>query len=158
MKNNIPPNGHSHIDNKLANALRFREGQLRDALKQIQTLSLGIQSISTLAAMYKERLHALTTHNDILCTNEDATEAMNKASKLLNAGHMEPVNEILRLRAELEKANALTGSQANMMEQLEKEVRDLTTRLTATEGTLQNTQYALKEVQDLYNQTKKEGL
>ena len=123
------PNGHSHLDNKLASALRFREGQLRDALKQIQQLTLGIKSISTLAAMYKAQLELIAGEINILATTDQATEIMNKAHQLLKVQHMEPVNEILRLRGELEKANALTGSQGNMIEQMEAEVKALTTKL-----------------------------
>ncbi len=142
MSSNNPPNGHSHLDNKLASALRFREGQLRDALKQIQQLTLGIKSISTLAAMYKTQLILIAGEINILATTDQATEVMNKAHQLLKVQHMEPVNEILRLRGELEKANELTGSQANMISQMEEEVRKLEAQV--------------RELRDLYNQTKKD--
>jgi hypothetical protein len=128
----------------MAQAVRQREGQLRQALAQIQQMSLALKSVSTLAALYKAELKTILEHEEIMCCGNAATEAHGKASKVLAMPHMEPVNEILRLRAELEKANALTGSQTNMISQMEGEVRKL--------------EHQVRELQELYNQTKKEGL
>lgn len=131
MKNNNPPNGHSHVNNQLVQSIRQREAQLRDALNRIAQMSLAIKSISTLAAMYKVHVQSLVKLvEDGMTEDYDVmTKTVGDANKLLAAGHMEPVNEILRLRAELEKANALTGAQANMIKQLEKECRDLGRKL-----------------------------
>jgi hypothetical protein len=125
MPINNQPNGHSHINDRMAQAVRQREGQLRQALAQIQQMSLALQSVSTLAALYKAELKTILEHEEIMCCGNAATEAHGKASKVLAMPHMEPVNEILCLRAELKNAKALTSLQMNMISDMEEEVRKL---------------------------------
>jgi hypothetical protein len=127
---NNQPNGHSHINDRMAQAVRQREAQLRQALGQIQQMSLALKSVSTLAALYKVELKTILEHEEIMCCGNAATEAHGKASKVLAMPHMEPVNEIIKLQKELhaqcdstEKMIKLCDAQKNMIEQMEREIR-----------------------------------
>jgi antitoxin component HigA of HigAB toxin-antitoxin module len=126
----------------MAQAVRQREGQLRQALAQIQQMSLALKSVSTLAALYKAQLKTIVEGYEDTMSSEQFREALGKAAKLLAASHMEPVNEIIKLTIEATKDKALIEAQKNMISQMEGEVRKL--------------EHQLRELQDLYNQTKKD--
>jgi hypothetical protein len=135
MSSNIPPNGHSHINDRMAQAIRQREAQLRQALGQIQQMSLALKSVSTLAALYKAHLIALKDFVALSEPFEDGEtisggEEFQKVEKLLAAGHMEPVNEIIKLTIEATKDKALIDAQKNMIEQVEAEVKNKTAEIT----------------------------
>lgn len=119
------PNNEQQIIAALSREVKTLQGRLREAAQNIYQMNIGIRSVSTLAAMYKAQLiecvNTLKGFDQL--TMDQMAETVNKADKLLATSHMEPVNEILRLYKELKKANALTGAQVNMLQQLEQEIK-----------------------------------
>lgn len=80
--------------------------------------------------MYKAQLVLVTAaYKECLeeeySSSDDQKQNISKAEKLIAAGHMEPVNEILKLSAQVEADKRLIEAQKNMIEQLEGELKQL---------------------------------
>lgn len=122
----MPPNGNQ-VNNALLRELSHRKQTIVDLQKRLYMQTLAVQSVSTLASLYKVQLIELKAFLD---NYEDLDPAktydiLTKVQKLLAMPHNEPVNQILELQKQLGQKNELISGYATQVEGLEGEIRKL---------------------------------